>query len=220
MSRSLRTLFLSAAIAALASGGVAASAQQPAVAAAAAPTFTDYAIGDAHAKVTVIEYGSVSCPHCAHFAADVFPAFKTKWVDTGKVRYVFRETPIHGDIDVAAFMVAHCAGSQNYWAAVDSLFKGQEELLKTNDVKSWLLKTGAQFGMDETKVQACVENQTVGEALAKRMQAENTEYKINQTPTLIVNGKKMKGDPTLANLDAAIAAAESPHKAAPAHKKK
>ena len=168
----------------------------------------------------MIEFGSVSCPHCAHFAADVFPAFKTKWVDTGKVRYVFRETPIHGDVDIAAFMVAHCAGSQNYWAAVDALFKGQDELFKTQDVKAWLLATGAKFGMDETKVQTCVENAAEGQALAKHMQAEVAEYKINETPTLIVNGVKMKGDPTLANLDAAIAAAESPHKAAPAHKKK
>ena len=217
MIRLRRTLVAAAAIAALTTGAVAATAQKPAP---AAPAFTDYAIGDPHAKVTVIEYGSVSCPHCAHFAADVLPAFKTKWVDTGKVRYVFRETPIHGQIDIAAFMLVRCTGPQNYWAAVDSLFKGQDELLKTQDVKTWLINTGAQFGMDETKVQACVENETVGEALAKHMQAENTAYKINQTPTLIVNGKKMKGDPTLANLDAAILAAESPHKAAPAHKKK
>ncbi len=219
MTRS-RSLFAAvAAIAALASGAVAAAPAAPKPA-AAAPAFADYVIGDPHAKVTVIEYGSVSCPHCAHFAADVFPAFKTKWVDTGKVRYVFRETPIHGDIDVAAFMVAHCAGAQNYWAAVDSLFKGQDALFKSHDVKAWLLATGAQFGMDETKVQACVEDQGVGEALTKHMQAENAEYKINQTPTLVVNGEKMKGDPTLANLDAAIVAAESPHKPAPAHKKK
>ncbi|HWE46625.1 MAG TPA: thioredoxin domain-containing protein, partial [Caulobacteraceae bacterium] len=187
---------------------------------AAGPAITDYSIGDAHAKVTVIEYGSVSCPHCAHFAANVFPEFKKKWVDTGKVRYVFRETPIHDEMDVAAFRVVHCAGPKNYWAAVESLFQSQDELFKTQDVKAWLMTTGAKFGMDEAKLKACVDDQAADQALFKHMQAENAEYKINQTPTLIVNGKKMAGDPTLANLDAAIVAAESPHKAAPAHKKK
>ncbi|HEY3814029.1 MAG TPA: thioredoxin domain-containing protein [Caulobacteraceae bacterium] len=215
-----RTLLAAVAIAALASAVAAAPAQKAAPkAAAAGPAFTDYSIGDPHAKVTVIEYGSVSCPHCAHFAADVLPEFKKKWVDTGKVRYVFRETPIHDQIDVAAFMLVHCTGPQNYAAAVDALFQGQDELFKTQDVKAWLIGAGAKFGMDEAKVQACVENQTVGQALVRHMQAENAEYKINQTPTLIVNGKKMKGDPTFANLDAAVVAAESPHKA-PAHKKK
>jgi protein-disulfide isomerase len=215
-----RLFVAAAAIAALASGAVAATpAPKAAPKPAAGPAITDYTVGDPHAKVTVIEYGSVSCPHCAHFAADVYPAFKTKWVDTGKVRYVFRETPIHGDIDVAAFLVAHCTGP-NYWAAIDALFKGQTELFKTQDVKAWLINTGAKFGMDETKVKACVENAAEGQALAAHMQAENAQYKINQTPTLVVNGVKMKGDPTLANLDAAIAAAESPHKPAPAHKKK
>ena len=82
----------------------------------------------------MIEYGSVSCPHCAHFAADVFPEFKTKWVDTGKVRYIFRETPIHDNIDIAAFMVVRCTGPKNYFAAIDAFFKGQDELFKTKDV--------------------------------------------------------------------------------------
>jgi protein-disulfide isomerase len=211
-----RTLFAAAAITALLSGAVAASAQQP----AATPVFTDYAIGDAHAKVTVIEYGSVSCPHCAHFAETVLPELKKKWVDTGKVRYVFRETPIHDKVDVAAFMMVHCAGSQNYAAAVDALFKGQEQLFKDQDVKAWIFNAGAKVGLDETRLTACLNDEAAGEALYKHMQAENAEYQINQTPTLIVNGKKMAGDPTLANLDAAIVAAESPHKAAPAHKKK
>ena len=218
MTRSFRTFAAAVAILTFATGAIAATAQKPA-AKAAGPAIADYTIGDPHAKVTVIEYGSVSCPHCAHFAADVFPEFKSKWVDTGKVRYIFRETPIHGDIDVAAFRVVHCAGPDNYAAAVDSLFKGQDELFKTQDVKAWLLATGAKFGMDEAKVQACVEDQAAGQALVKHMQVENTEYKIKETPTLIVNGVKMAGDPTLANLDAAIAKAESAHKAAPPKKK-
>jgi protein-disulfide isomerase len=217
MIRSLRMLAATAAIAALC--GVAAAAPAQAAPAVAGPTFTDYSVGSPSAKVTVIEYGSVSCPHCAHFAETVYPEFKKKWVDTGKARYVFRETPIHDNVDVAAFMMVHCAGAQNYAAAVDALFKGQDELFKNQDVKAWIFNAGAKVGLDETKLTACLNDQAAGEALYKHMQAENAEYQINQTPTLIVNGKKVAGDPTLANLDAAIVAAESPHKA-PAHKKK
>ena len=209
-----------AAILTFATGAFAATpAHKPATKPASGPVITDYSIGDAHAPITVIEYGSVSCPHCAHFAADVFPEFKTKWVDTGKVRYIFRETPIHDNVDIAAFMVVRCTGPKNYFAAVDAFFKGQDELFKTKDVDAWLVNTGAKFGLDKDKVGACIQNAAVGKALVAHMNAENTEYKIDQTPTLIVNGVKMKGDPTFANLDAAIVAAESAHKPA-AHRKK
>ncbi len=191
----------------------------PAAAPAAKPAITDYFIGDANAKVTMIEYGSVSCPHCAHFAADVFPHIESRWIKTGKVKFIFRETPIHGDIDVAGFMVARCAGPENYFSVIEALFEGQDQLFKDKDVKAWLNRAGAQFGMDDAKVAACIEDASVGVPLAQHEQAEAQAMHVDETPTVFINGKRVK-TPTAANLDKAILAAEGAHPSAAPHRKR
>src|ERR1700744_5268888 len=94
-----------------------------------AVTADDMSLGNPNAKVTVIEYASVACPHCARFNNDVFPAFKAKYIDTGKIHYVFREMLVGGDAEMqmaaAGFLMARCAGKDKYFSVVDAIFHGQ-----------------------------------------------------------------------------------------------
>ena len=101
---------------------------------AAAPVSDDMSMGNPNARVTVIEYGSASCTHCAHFNNDIFPAFKAKYVDTGRVRYVFREfltEPVN--LAAASFILARCAGRDKYFSVLDAVFHAQADIYKTGD---------------------------------------------------------------------------------------
>lgn len=177
-------------------------------AARAAPD--DMGLGDPKAKVTVIEYASVSCPHCAHWNAEVFPAFKARYVDTGKVRYVLREMPIHGPIDAAGFLIARCAGPK-YFEAVDALMADQKALFESQDARGWLLRAAAKVGVEEKQAQTCVEDKAAQAAFDARYEANMKEFKVDSTPTLFVNGERV-ADGELATLDKAIQAHLTPAK--------
>jgi protein-disulfide isomerase len=168
----------------------------------------DMTMGNPKAKVTVIEYASASCPHCAHFNNDVFPAFKAKYIDTGRINYVFREflTPPQ-EVAAASFLIARCAGKDKYFSVLDTIFRGQAQMYQTGDIKGALLRAAQGAGLNEAQVDACLTNEAAGDALSARVQRYEKEDGINMTPTFVVNGKKLDGGATLANLDAAIAAA-------------
>jgi protein-disulfide isomerase len=163
-------------------------------------------LGDPAAKVTVIEYASDTCPHCAKFGADVFPAFKAKYVDTGKVRYVFREflTP-PTNIAAAGFLLARCAGKDNYFKVVDAEFRAQERIYQTGDVHGVLGEIGKSVGLSQAQVDACIQDPAALAALQERVDKAADQDHITGTPTLIVNGKTLAvGEVTLADLDGAI----------------
>ena len=168
----------------------------------------EMAMGKANAPVTVVEYASVTCSHCANFNEEVFPAFKAKYVDTGQVRYVFREflTPPE-QVAAAGFLVARCAGPNKYFSVVDSIFKSQQEMFRTQDWRGTLLRVAQSAGMTEQQFEACVSNQTELKAISERVDA-GIKAGVTSTPTFLINGKKMEGEQTLAALDAAIAAAK------------
>jgi protein-disulfide isomerase len=203
MKRLRRTIVLAFAAALFSTGAVAVAAAPK----AGAPKFTDMAIGDPKAKITVIEYGSVSCPHCAKWNADVFPAFKAKYLDTGKARYVFRETPIHGALDVAGFRLARCAGPDKYFSTIDALFAGQDQLFNTKDGLTWLVTAGNAVGMDNQQIKTCLSDEAAAKALDKYEEASAVRMHVQGTPTIFVNGKLVTGDHNLQTLEAAIAAA-------------
>ena len=162
-------------------------------------------LGDANAKVTVIEYASASCVHCARFNSDVFPEFRKKYIDTGKVRYVFREfltPPVQ--LAAAGFLLARCAGKDKYFSVLDAVFRGQEEMAQTNDIRGVLLRIAQSAGLSEDQFTACISDEKALKALNDRVQKATTEEKIESTPTFIVNGKKMVGEQTMADFDAAI----------------
>jgi protein-disulfide isomerase len=182
----------------------------PDLAALGAPTAQpdDMTMGNPKAKVTVIEYASASCPHCAHFNNEIFPAFKAKYVDTGKVRYVFREfltSPV--EVAAASFLIARCAGKDKYFNVLDAIFRDQAQMYKSGDVKGTLMKAAGGAGLSETQVDACLKDQAAADALGARVERYAKEDGINVTPTFVINGKKIEGVADLAQLDAAISAA-------------
>ena len=167
----------------------------------------DMALGSAKATVTITEYASMSCPHCAAFEQNVFPMIRSKYIDTGKVRYVFREFPL--DIKAAAAsMVARCmAGddAEKFFSAIDIMFK-QQDLLMT-DTQESLKRIGGQAGMSADAVEACVKNQALLDKLAADQQFANETLKVDATPTFFINGEMSKGAMSFEEMDQKIKAA-------------
>ncbi|HLI64839.1 MAG TPA: thioredoxin domain-containing protein [Caulobacteraceae bacterium] len=178
-----------------------------------AVTSDDMSMGPANAKVTVVEYASVACPFCANFNNTVFPAFKAKYIDTGKIHYVFREMLVGNDAEVttaaAGFLLARCAGREKYFTVVDTIFHDQEQMAQSGDVRGTLLRIAQSTGMNEQQFNTCINDEQALKALNDRVQTYSTRDNIESTPTFVINGKKMDGAATLANLDAAIAAAQA-----------
>ena len=174
----------------------------------AAQPSDEMSMGSPRAKVTVLEYASASCPHCARFNNEVFPAFKRKYIDTGKVRYELREmlTP-PADLAAAGFMLARCAGPKRYFAVIDDFFQQQAEIYRTGMAMPVLNAVGAKAGFTPEQVQTCVTDQAALDALNARV-ARHAGEGVHSTPTFVINGT-MLPDPgheiVLADLDAAIA---------------
>ena len=174
----------------------------------AAPVLTDagVAFGNPASKVKVVEYASASCSHCARFDAEEFPTFKKKYIDTGLVRYEFREflTPPE-QYAAAAFALARCAGAAKYMSVVEAAFRGQTEMFATQDMRGPLLKVAQSAGMNEDQFTKCVSDPDALKAISDRVQKAVTVDHIEGTPTLLVNDKSVgTGEVSLAQLDAAI----------------
>jgi protein-disulfide isomerase len=180
-------------------------AQNAAAALVAKPvSLPDMALGSANAAVTIVEYASMSCPHCAAFHENVFPMLQSKYVDAGKVRFVFREFPL--DIKAAAAsMLARCVAGGDavkYFAAIERLFKQQDQLMA--QTKAILTQIGAQASMSEQAVEACEKDQ----AQLDKLKADQTfafeVLKVDATPTFFINGEIAKGAMSFEELEAKI----------------
>lgn len=173
--------------------------------AAAAVAADDRVLGNARAKVTVYEYASVTCPHCARWHADVWPAFKARYVDTGKVRFVLREMLTEpAALSGAGFMVARCAPAAKYFDVIGGLFE-QQSLVFANAARSWLESAGARGGLSAEQVRACALDQAGADALNARTERSAREHpQVASTPTFIINGTTLVGEQSLAELDAVI----------------
>lgn len=166
----------------------------------------DMTLGSPKAKVQVIEYASLSCSHCANFHNDVFPAFKAKYIDTGKVHFTFREllTP-PAEVAAAGFLLARCAGPTKYFKVVGEVFASQERWTE-GDLKPIFVEIAKANGLSEAQFDACLTDKAALEALNGRVKAA-LDLGVNSTPTFFVNGKKFEGEMSLQQLDAAITAA-------------
>lgn len=165
-------------------------------------------LGNPKARIVVEEYASLSCVHCAHFNNEVFPGFKTKYIDSGKVRYVLHEflTPPENVAGVG-FIIARCAGPAKYFAVVDDFFHRQATIYETQDLRGPLMALGAKFGMDEAAINACLENPAYADALNARVKVA-IDKGINSTPTFVINGLNApEGTMRMDQLDKLIAAA-------------
>ena len=162
------------------------------------------------AKVTVVEYASVTCPHCALWQKNTWPAFKAKYVDTNKVRYVFRELPTPPvDAATAGFLVARCAGPDKYFDVVHQLMATQQEMI-TSTPRDWLLRTAQAAGLSEDQFNKCVTDKDAVAAMEKRVQFARSQG-VTGTPAFYVNDVQVVSPggegASLADLSAAIDAA-------------
>ena len=195
-------------LSALLAAGLALAACQKSAGYSAQPD--DMSLGNPNAKVTVVEYASVGCPICAKWQADVYPAFKAKYIDTGKIHYVFREMLVgsQGEVAVAAsgFLLARCAGPGKYFPVVDAIFLDQAQAFQAP--RETLANIGKSMGMTDAQYQACITDDKAIKALNDRVQRHIQDDKVDATPTFVVNGKALPaGLQPLTALDAAIAAA-------------
>lgn len=172
----------------------------------------DMSLGDPKAKVTVIEYASVACPVCGRWYAEVWPAFKARYIDTGRVHYILREMLVGDGSEMSAaaagFLLARCAGKDGYFKVVDAIFKNQQSLF--GDVNGTLGNIAKSMGMSDAEFSACITNDKALLALNTRTQHNAEANKISGTPTFVINGKAFPaGYQSLTTLDAAIAAARA-----------
>jgi protein-disulfide isomerase len=169
----------------------------------------DMTMGNPNAKVLFAEYASVGCPHCAAFNNDEFPAFKKKYIDTGRVHYVFHEFLVGEGAELAmaeaGFLLARCAGKDKYFAVNDEIFHQQQAIMA--DPRGGLLRIAQSAGMTEAQFNTCINDQAALKALEARVDKALKDG-VNSTPTFIINGNKLVGDEPLTALDSAIAAAE------------
>ena len=174
-----------------------------------AVTADDMSLGKKDAPVTVIEYASLACTHCGRWNQDVFPAFKTKYIDTGKVHYVFREF-IAGPPDLAAAgaLLARCAGKDKYFTVVDAVFHAQQEIFTTGDIRGPLVRIAETAGMSEDQFNSCVSDEKALKAFNEKVDRYAKDAKIEGTPTFFFNGDRYdKGELSITEIDAAYAKA-------------
>jgi protein-disulfide isomerase len=189
-------------------------------AAAGGPVPDDMSLGNPNAKVTVVEYASVACPVCGHWYKEVWPAFKAKYIDTGKIHYVFREMLVGDSTEVtiaaSGFLLARCAGRDRYFKVVDAVFKSQPDEnggprtqpSLYDDPKGVLTGIAKTFGFSEAQFNACISDTGALNALQTRVAANAKNGNVDATPTFVVNGKALDaGYQPLTALDAAIAQA-------------
>jgi protein-disulfide isomerase len=194
-----------AAAAALALAGCARTGGTAAVAGA-----DDMSLGDPHAKVQVVEYASASCPHCAAFGLNVFPTFKAKYVDTGRVRYTLKEFVTEPEVLAAGgFLLARCAGKDRYFKVLDAVYRGQNAMIQSGLYRGGLLQIAKDpGGLTEPQFDACMTNKAAAQQLSMRVARHLKVDKIQVTPTFVINGTRVEGAMTMPELDAAIAKAE------------
>lgn len=152
----------------------------------------DKVLGTADAPVTIIEYASLTCGHCANFHNTTFKELKEKYIDTGKVRFIFREFPFD-TVAAAGFMLARCAPEDKYFDVMGLMFKEQRNWAFTKDPYNALLNMGKQIGFTEEGVKACLTNQEILDGVTKVRDHGSEKLGVDSTPTFFINGEKVSG---------------------------
>lgn len=192
-------------------GAMQANAQEAADPAMELPPVQEMFLGNADAAVTVVEYGSFTCPHCAQFHADVFPQLKANYIDTGKIKFVYREV-YFDKLGLWAGMLARCGGGSRYFGVSDLLFTNQagwSHAATAPEAIDAMFALGRQAGLTDAEMDACIKDQANAEALVGQFQKNLEADGIDSTPTFILNGTKfsnMAYDEFAAELDKLLGA--------------
>jgi len=202
------TLVLAAAASALSCAGLGAATAQENItidqAKLMAPAgLPDRILGSADAKVTVIEYASPTCPHCALFHNETYAEFKKQYVDTGKVKFIVRPF-VRNVLDAVVFMLAEASGEANYHNVVNTYFKTQDTWAASEAPRDAILEIAKQLGFTEESFEAALTNQDLFTGMEKLREQALNEFQLTGTPTFYINGKQLTGEKTLEELAAEI----------------
>ena len=151
----------------------------------------EMALGAENAPVTIIEYASMTCPHCATFHEKTYPELKKRYIDTGKVRFIFREFPLD-PLAAAGFMLARCAGKDKYFPLIETLFQKQREWVVQKPLAP-LLAIAKQAGFTQESFEKCLANQQVLDGIDNVRQRAVQKLNVSSTPTFFINGKIARG---------------------------
>ena len=168
-------------------------------------TKDDRILGNADAPITIIEYASLTCPHCAHFTNEVLPELKKKWIDSGKVKLVLRDFPLD-EPALRAAMIAHCAPRDRFYAYVDTFFATQDKWVMAKDYREALARIVKLGGMSQDEFDNCLKNTDLENKILEGRLAASKELDVNATPTFFINGTKFAGAPTVEEFDKALSA--------------
>jgi len=162
----------------------------------------DISLGQEDAPNTIVEYASMTCPHCAQFHQFVLPELKTKYVDTGKVRLIFREFPLDR-LAAYANMLARCAGPDRFYPMLSALFATQSSWALPGEEGLEQLRTvGKQAGFTTEKFDQCISDEELFNKIAETRARANETFGVNSTPTFFINGEKLTGEQTLSGFEA------------------
>ena len=151
----------------------------------------EMAMGSESAPITVIEYASMTCPHCAHFSETTFPELKKRYIDTGKVRFIFREFPLDR-LAFAGFLLARCVPSDKYFPMIETLFAQQRDWVVQSPLQP-MRAIAKQAGVSQEAFDACLEDRKLIEGIEKVRSQAADKFGVNSTPTFFVNGKRLAG---------------------------
>jgi protein-disulfide isomerase len=159
--------------------------------------------GQADAPVTIVEYASMTCPHCSHFHETTYPEMKKKYIDTGKVRFIFREFPLD-PLALAASMLARCAGKDRYFPLIDAFFAQQKDWVVQKPLQP-MFAIAKQAGFTQQTFDQCLANHQMEQGLVDERTRAQQKFNVNSTPTFFINGKTFRGTLTPEELDKQIA---------------
>jgi protein-disulfide isomerase len=158
-------------------------------------TKDDRILGNPEAPITIVEYASLTCPHCAHFANDILPEIKKEWIDTGKAKLVLRDFPLD-EPALRAAMIARCAPPERYYAFADTFFAAQEKWVRSGDYREALARLAKLGGMGQAEFDTCIKNTELENKIVEGRLRATQELEVSSTPTFFVNGSKLAGAPT------------------------
>jgi protein-disulfide isomerase len=151
-----------------------------------AEVMQDNVLGNPDAPVTILEYASMTCPHCAHFSMDVLPEVKERLITTGKAKLIFREFPLD-QLAMKASKMARCAPRDKYFDLIEVIFRNQDRWIKAEDPEKSLMQLGTLAGMTEERMKTCINSQELEAAILSGLQEGQSKYAIKSTPTFIFN---------------------------------
>ena len=162
------------------------------------PPLGDRVLGKDDAPVTIVEYASMTCPHCAAFHENTYPELKKRYIDTGKVRFIFREFPLD-PVAAGASMLARCADKEQFFPLIETLFQQQRQWAVEKPIPQ-LMAIAKQAGISEQKFNACLSDQKMLDAMQAEQKRATDKFGVNSTPTIFVNGKKQVGGQSIEDL--------------------